>query len=161
MDIQLPQILFQIINFSVVLGALVYLLYKPLMKILDERAERVAQSLKEAELAAQEKEKLQSFKTKSKREAEKEAATILEDAKKLATKRKQELTAEAKEALTKEMQKAEARWQAEKKQMAADMKKQLVEGVIEVSGLVIGKKLDKKANEKLINQGLDEVLQSL
>ena len=161
MDIQLPQLLFQIVNFSVVFGALVYLLYKPLMKILDERAERVSQSLKEAELATQEKEKLQALKTKTKREAEKEAAEILEEAKKIASKRKQELTAETKETLAKEMQKAHSRWQAEKKQMTATMKKQLIESVIQVSGLVIGKKLDKKTNEKLITQGLEEVLQSL
>jgi len=152
MDIQLPQLLFQIVNFSVVLGAVVYLLYKPLMKILDERADRVAQSLKEAEAAELEKEKLQAFKTKAKREAEKEAAQILEEAKKLAAKRRQELATETKETLTKEMQKAEARWQ---------MKKQLVESVIQVSGMVIGKKLDKKTSEKLIAQGLEEALRSL
>jgi F-type H+-transporting ATPase subunit b len=161
MDIQLPQLLFQIVNFSVVFGALVYLLYKPLMKILDERAERVSQSLKEVELATQEKEKLQALKIKTKREAEKAAAEILEEAKKIASKRKQELTAETKETLAKEMQKAQSRWQAEKKQMTATMKKQLIESVIQVSGLVIGKKLDKKTNEKLIAQGLEEVLQSL
>ena len=150
MDIQLPQLLFQIVNFSVVLGAVVYLLYKPLMKILDERADRVAQSLKEAEAAELEKEKLQAFKTKAKREA-----------KKLAAKRRQELATETKETLTKEMQKAEARWQTEKQQMTANMKKQLVESVIQVSGMVIGKKLDKKTSEKLIAQGLEEALRSL
>jgi len=139
----------------------VYLLYKPLMKILDERADRVAQSLKEAEAAELEKEKLQAFKTKAKREAEKEAAQILEEAKKLAAKRRQELATETKETLTKEMQKAEARWQTEKQQMTANMKKQLVESVIQVSGMVIGKKLDKKTSEKLIAQGLEEALRSL
>jgi len=38
MDIQLPQIIFQIVNFGVVVGALTYLLYKPVKKMLDERS---------------------------------------------------------------------------------------------------------------------------
>ena len=46
MDIQLPQIIFQLVNFGVVFGAIVYLLYKPTQKILDERAKRVADTLK-------------------------------------------------------------------------------------------------------------------
>lgn len=161
MDIQVPQILFQILNFSVVLGALTYLLYKPVQKVLDERAERVAESLREAEVVAQEKEKLVALKAKTKREAEKEAASILEEAKKLAAKRKQELTAEAKASLQKEMEKAMARWAEEKHQLTVGAKKQMVEAVVDVSSMVIGKKLDKKASEKLVAQGLEEALRAL
>jgi F-type H+-transporting ATPase subunit b len=161
MDIQLPQLLFQIVNFSVVLGALTYLLYKPVQKILDNRAQRVAEILQEAEVARAEKEKVQAFKAKTKREAEKEAASILEDAKKLAAKRKHDLDAQTKEALAKEMKKAELRWQEEKKQLATNMKKQMVDAVVQVSGMVISKKLDKSTNEKLIAKGLEEALQSL
>ena len=161
MDIQLPQLLFQIVNFSVVLGALTYLLYKPVQKILDNRAQRVAEILQEAEAARAEKDKVQAFKAKTKREAEKEAAAILEDAKKLAAKRKQDLDAQTKEALAKEMKKAELRWQEEKKQLTTNMKKQMVDAVVQVSGMVISKKLDKKTNEKLIAKGLEEALHSL
>lgn len=161
MDIQVPQLLFQLINFSVVLGALVYLLYKPVQKILDERAERVAESVKEAEVVMAEKEKLASLKAKTKRDAEKEAARILEDAKKLAAKRRQELTEETKAALEKEMAKAQARWAEEKQQLTAGARKEMVKAVVEVSSLVMGKKLDAKTNEKLIADGLSQALRSL
>lgn len=161
MDIQLPQLLFQIVNFSVVLGLLIYLLYKPIQKVLDERAQHVAESLKEVEAVAAEKAQLAAFKAKNKREAEKEAASILEEAKKLATKRRQELNAETKTALQKDMEKAATRWTEEKKQLTVGARKQMVEAVVAVSGLVIGKKLDKKTNEKLITKGLDEILRSI
>lgn len=161
MDIQLPQLLFQIVNFSVVLGALIYLLYKPIQKILDERAAHVAESLKEVEQVTAEKAQLQAFKAKTKREAEKEAAHILEEAKQLATKRKQELAAEAKIMLQKDTAKAQARWTEEKQQLTAGAHKQMVEAVVTVSGMVIGRKLDKKTNEKLIAKGLEEVLRTL
>lgn len=161
MDIQIPQILFQLINFSVVLGLLTYLLYKPVQKVLDERAQRVSESLKEAELVAEEKEKLQTLKAKTKREAEKEAARILEDAQKLAAKRKQQLAAETKVALEKEMEKAQARWAEEKQQLTAGARKEMIEAVVQVSGMVVGKKLDRKANEKLIAEGLEDILRTL
>lgn len=161
MDIQLPQLIFQIINFSVVLGALTYLLYKPVQKILDERADKVAESLQEVEKINDEKTKIQALKAKTKRDAEKQAAEILDDAKKAATKRKQELTAEAKSTLQVEMTKAEARWKEEKQQLVSSTQRQMVDAVVEVSGLVIGKKLDKKTNEKLVSQGLNEVLRHI
>lgn len=161
MDIQLPQLLFQIVNFSVVLGAMIYLLYKPIQKVLDERAQRVAESLKEVEQVTAEKAQLQALKAKTKREAEKEAVRILDEAKKLAAKRRQELTAEAKATLQKDTQKAQARWAEEKQQLTTGARKQMVAAVVEVAGMVIGKKLDKKTNEKLIAKGLEEVLQNI
>lgn len=161
MDIQLPQILFQLINFSVVLGALTYLLYKPVQKILDERADRVAESQAEVDRIEAEKEKIQALKTKTKREADREATRILEEAKKTATKKKQELEAQTKEALQTEMKKTAAAWKEEKQQLTKAAHEQMVEAVVEVSGLVIGKNLDKKTNEKLIAKGLEEAVKNI
>lgn len=161
MDIQLPQILFQIVNFGVVFGAVTFLLYKPVQKILDERAERVADSLKEVSQIDEEKEKIQSLKAKTKREAEKEAASILEAAQKTASSKKQELVAQTKEALQEEMKKAQAHWKEEKQQLVVDSKKQMVSAVVEVSSLVLGKKLDAKADEKFISDSLEKVLQKI
>lgn len=161
MDIQLPQILFQIVNFGVVFGAVTFLLYKPVQKILDERAERVTDSLKEVSQIDEEKEKIQSLKAKTKREAEKEAASILEAAQKTASSKKQELVAQTKEALQEEMKKAQAHWKEEKQQLVVDSKKQMVSAVVEVSSLVLGKKLDAKADEKFISDSLEKVLQKI
>lgn len=161
MDIQLPQILFQIVNFSVVLGALVHLLYKPIQKILDERADQVAESLKKVEEIDLEKEQIKTLKAKTKRVADKEATKVLEEAKQAATKRKQEVTAQTKLAVQEEMKKAQTNWSAEKKQLMADSKRQMVEAVIEVSSMVLGKKLDQKANQKLVDQGLSEALKNI
>ena len=161
MDIQLPQIIFQLVNFGVVFDALVYLLYKPTQKILDERAKRVADTLKEVEKIEEEKEKIQSLKTKTKREADKEAALILERAQKSANVKKQELVEKTKETLQAEMKKAEAAWKEEKKQLVAESKKQIAEAVVEVSSLVLGEKINAKTDEKLIAKGIDQVLQNI
>ena len=64
MDIQITQILFQAINFSVVLGALTFLLYKPVLKMFDERSQKIAEGQKAAEAAIQDKEKLEEARKK-------------------------------------------------------------------------------------------------
>jgi len=48
-------IIIQLINFGILMVALGYFLYKPMLRILDERAEKIAQGLKDAEAAAQAK----------------------------------------------------------------------------------------------------------
>lgn len=45
-------LLAQAVNFAIVLVALTYFLYKPLMKMLGERQEKIAQGIKDAEAAA-------------------------------------------------------------------------------------------------------------
>lgn len=45
-------LLAQAVNFGVLLAVLTYLLYKPLLKTLDERAEKVAKGVRDAEEAA-------------------------------------------------------------------------------------------------------------
>lgn len=161
MDIQLPQIIYQLVNFGVVFGAVTYLLYKPVQKILDDRAKRITDSLTEVERIEAEKEKMATLKSKVKREADKEAAEILEAAQKTADKNKKELVNKTKEALQEEMKKAQASWQEEKKKLLADSKKQMVDAVIEVSSLVLGKKLDIKTDNKFIADNLEKVLKDI
>ncbi|MFZ5437719.1 MAG: hypothetical protein ACOZAK_01550 [Patescibacteria group bacterium] len=161
MDIQLPQIIYQLVNFGVVFGAVTYLLYKPVQKILDDRAKRITDSLTEVEKIEAEKERMATLKSKAKREADKEATEILEAAQKTAEKNKKELVNKTKEALQEEMKKAQASWQEEKKKLLADSKKQMVDAVIEVSSLVLGKKLDVKTDNKFIADNLEKILKDI
>jgi len=45
-------IIIQLINFGILMVALGYFLYKPMLRILDERAAKIAQGLQDAEAAA-------------------------------------------------------------------------------------------------------------
>lgn len=62
-------IIIQIINFIALMAVLSYFLYKPLLKMLQDREDKIKQGLKDAETA-----------NKAKEEAEKEKQTILSDA---------------------------------------------------------------------------------
>lgn len=161
MDIQVPQILFQIINFGVVVAALSFLLYKPLQKVFEERASRIAAAQKAAEENLAEQEKLEQYKKKVKHEAEKQATAILEEAKEKAEERKRKIMAEAKTEAEQEREKLVKEWQAEKNQLLQSLHTEMVDAVVSTAEKVVGSALDKKAHSKLIDQEINAIAKTL
>ncbi len=69
-------IVIQIINFVVLMGLLSYLLYKPVLRLLAEREERIALGIKDAEAAAEAKAKSEVEKKEVLAAAHQEAEAI-------------------------------------------------------------------------------------
>lgn len=161
MDIQLTQILFQAINFSVVLGALTYFLYKPVLKMFDERSKKIAEGQKAAEAAIKEKEELETQRKKMESDLKKERAEVLKEAQEEAKAKAQEIVAQAKKEAKAEKSKLVAAWEKEKAALLKEAKQDMADAVIAVSAKVIGKSLDTKAQQKLIDTELDTILKSL
>lgn len=70
-------LLVQAVNFAIVLVALTYFLYKPVMKLLLERREKIAQGMQDAEKAAEAKAALEREKSGFLQEAERAAEGIV------------------------------------------------------------------------------------
>lgn len=159
MDIQLPQILFQIINFGVVMGALTFLLYKPIQKIMDERANKIVEGQAAAQEAVEEKAKLATLRAKLEKEAEKKAALLLEQAAEKATQQKREILAKAKTEAEAEVAKLKTQWQTERTQLLRGVQQEMIKAVMAVSQKVIGQKLDSAADAKYITAELTKALE--
>lgn len=158
MDIQVPQIIFQLINFSVVLGALTYLLYGPIVKILEERSKQIEAGQKAAQAALSEQAAIEETKKQIIKTAEKEAAEIRESARTdakavIATAREQ-----AKGEAEKVIEGLTADWQSEKMKHVAEMRNQFVETVIAAASKVVGETLDAKKHQQLIDTELETLL---
>jgi len=78
-------IVIQIFNFTILMGALWYFLYTPILKIIRERQEKIAEGVQDAEDAKVLKEHAEDERLKLLGEANKEAEDTLERAKGLAT----------------------------------------------------------------------------
>lgn len=163
MQINVLQILFQAINFGVVFGAVAFLLYKPILKILDERREKALEAEKNAALIQKEKDELESSKKKSKTQMEKDAAKVLdkaqEDAKKLRTELTAEVRAEIKQLREKEMTKLREEVSGKNSQV----RKQVGELSVAIAAKVIGEKIsvDSKLSSKLIDEEIKTLESSL
>jgi F-type H+-transporting ATPase subunit b len=160
MDIQLPQILFQIVNFGVVAGALTFLLFKPVKKMLEERSNRVEEAQKAAELALAEKKNIDEMKKKAQKDAEKQASALLDETTKDVQARRKDLLAQAKREATAEYEKIVQAAHEERKAMVKATKEQFEEAVFAAVEKLVGS-VDKKAHAKLIDTELENVLKHI
>lgn len=161
MEIQLNQIIFQIINFSVVVGALAYLLYKPIIKILEERADKIASGQKAAEKNLNEQENIEKLKKQAVQEGQKEANKIISEAKETATKQANKIKADAKKEAEAAIAKLKEDFQDEKKSQLKMMKKEFNSAVIAVSEKVISQSLTEKKHQELIDKELESIFKAI
>lgn len=124
MEILFPQILFQIVNFGIIVAVLYKFLYKPILKILDQRSQKVSQGLQAAEANLKAQEELDDKVKSEIKQAQSEASKVVKSAKTDAEKQAQEILAKAREQagaiVAKERASMEASFSQEKKQMEAD-----------------------------------------
>lgn len=90
-------LLTQILNFAIMVLVLTKLLYKPILKGLEERRQKIAESLRLAEKSKLEDEKHAKKREELLVEAREEAKVIIQSAKKDGQRLKDELIAEGKE----------------------------------------------------------------
>jgi len=94
--IDIKLIVIQIINFVILVGALSYFLYKPVLKILAEREEKINQGIKDAEHAAVAKASADTEKQTILSAAHKDAEVVGANAKTYAEEKADSIVAEAK-----------------------------------------------------------------
>jgi len=81
MEIRWYQLLFQIVNFGVLIFVLNRWLYRPILKIVEGRNRKIEDSIKAAEATLEEKEKISELKKQAVAEAQIEAVKIVDAAK--------------------------------------------------------------------------------
>lgn len=152
MEIHLKDIIFQIINFGILLFVLTKFLYKPILKVLDERASKIKEGLE----AAEKNVKLQSEGEGEKKQivstAKKEADVIVKEAKKEA----EGIIADAKSKAKKEAKaiadKEKAAGLAQLDQQRQDLEKNLSALVLKATEQVLKDTIDVKLQKALIDK---------
>ncbi len=98
MEINFGQIILQAINFGLLVFLLTKFLYRPVVKLLEDRTKKIDDGLQAAEANLVERAKIEELKGKELIKAEKEAAALLEQAKDQAQTTGKKLVEEAKAA---------------------------------------------------------------
>ncbi len=80
MEINIWQVLFQAVNFGVILFVLNKVLYKPVMKMLDDRAKKINEGMAAAEKNLKEAGEIEKLKKAEVAKARKDAAAIIRQA---------------------------------------------------------------------------------
>lgn len=147
----------QIINFGILFFVLTKFLYKPILKILDERAKKIAQGLKTAEESIKEKEKMDSTKkeqmVQTRREVEKILAAARDEAKSLKEEIVSQAGEEAKARVEKEYVKLHERLEKEETLLHQRVGKMTVD----LARRLLQKTLNTTLQEKLFNTQLKKL----
>lgn len=126
MEINFMQVLFQAINFGIILFLLNKFLYKPVQKMLDDRESKINDGLRAAEKNLSAQSDLEETKKKQLSKSRKEAAKIISDAKEDAKKQSSAILKKARLDATKEadviLESAASSTKAAEKKMASSLK---------------------------------------
>jgi len=147
-------LLAQIINFFVLFFVLKRYAYKPILKMLEDRKDKIEKGLKDAEDA---QKKLVEISEKEKEilaKARKQAQEIIDKAEKVAIKNKEEIITVAKDQSERILADSAKKIEAEKALMFQEIKKQVAELVISATGKIIDEKVDSEKDKALIEKAI-------
>jgi len=150
-------LLWQLIAFILLVLLLRKLLYKPVLKMLDDRAARIREGVEDAKKAREMAEKAQEEFEARVAEARKEGQEIITQATQMSEKLRQEILDQARAEAQQLIQKERERLTQEREQTLAELRAQVADLSISVAQKVIGVSLDDAAHRKLIKDVLSDV----
>lgn len=150
-------LLAQIVNFTILLFLLKKFLYKPILKVLEDRKSKIAVSLKQAEEIEKRLEKSAVEQEEMLNKARTEANLIISDSKKEAAELAEKTIEKTKVNVAEMLKKNEDRLKLEQEQMLIDVKKDLAEIVMRATAKVSQKTITGADNKKMVDEALAEV----
>jgi len=154
---KLPEVLIAAASFAVLFIVLGKFAFPPVVKILDERADKIRESLEKAEETKVEAERLLEEYKQQMAEARAEASKIIDQGRTVAESMKVEIVAKAKEEAEAEKAKAIEAIKTEKVAAMADLQKQVADLSVDVAAKIIGTSLKKEDHAALIERYVAEV----
>lgn len=118
-------LLIQAVNFGLLLAALTYFLYKPILKIIDERREKIAEGVRTAQAAAQRLEEAKEESDKMVGDAAKQAEGLVTSARMRADTVGNDMMKEAAARSEQLMVEARARAEEAKRQAVAESEREI------------------------------------
>ena len=160
LGINLPGLLTHLISFVILVGLLSYLLYKPLIRVLDQRSDRIRESLEASQRAQEEAAQSREEMQEQLESARAEGQHMIAQAREVADRFREEELARAREEIAAERSRAEANIQRERDAAIEDLRREFAGLAVVAAERVIRRSLDDSDHSVLIEQVLDEGSQS-
>ena len=156
LGINLPTLIAQVINFAILLGLLYLVAYKPIMRMLEERSQKVKESMEQTELIKQQAERAEEEVKKQIKAAGREGQEMIARAVRSGEDTKQKAQQDAKQDAESLIARAQVEIQRERDEAIGELRKEFADLTILAAGKVIDRSLDKKAHRQLIDKVLKE-----
>lgn len=161
LGIDLRLIIAQIINFGLLLFLLTKFLYKPILKILDERKKKIAESLVSAQKIEAERAKIEEEKQKELERAKEAGREVMEEMKIEAGKQREETLKKAREEAEKIVQKAKEQLVLEKAKLQEELKAVAASLAITLAEKFLKGKIGREEREEFLKQSLEKLREKI
>ena len=152
----LPSLVVYLVNFGLLLAILYKFAYKRILKLLDERAERIHEALEEAERVRGETENQQVQMQRALDDSRQAGQQVLQEAREAAERYREDQQAKVQVQIADALERARVEIESERDAAIEQVRAQFADLVVSASEKVIRKSLDKKDHERLIDDVLSE-----
>ena len=156
LGIHFPSLLIYLINFLLVLGLLFLFAYKPILRLMDQRAERIRESLEASERAREEAASSQQVVEEQLVKARREAQRIMDLAREAGERFRAEEMDRARNEAETFVARAQSEIQQERDAAIEEVRANFGDLAITAAERVVRRSLDRQAHEDLISQVLEE-----
>jgi F-type H+-transporting ATPase subunit b len=146
----------QLINVIILFGLLYLVAYKPIMRMLDERSNKIKESMENTEYIKQQAERAEGEAAKRIEAAAKEGQEAIARAMRTGEEVRQEAQQKAKVEAEALIARARSEIQRERDEAIEQLREGFADITIEAAGKVIDRTLDKKAHRDIIDKVLKE-----
>lgn len=153
-DLTLGTILAQMLNFFILVWILARFAYKPLVSMMQERKERIAKDLADAQAARNEAEQFKADYAAQIANARQEAQQIVEKAVQQAEATTREQLAAAREQIEREKERARQDIVNERNRAMNNLRNEVISLSVAMATKVVAKDMDSETNTKLIEDAI-------
>ena len=152
----IPSLIAYLINFIILLGILFLFAYKPVLKALDARSERIRESLEAADRARDEAATSRTAIEDQVNEARRQGQQMLDQAREAADRYREEEMVRARQEAQDFVDRARSDIQRERDAAVAEVRVNFGDLAITAAERVIRRSLDRQANQELVAQVFEE-----
>ncbi len=156
LGLNLPQLIAQVVNFFVLLFILRAVAYKPILKMLDERKQKIAEGLNAAEIARAEAASAQANIQAQLDTARREGQEIVANAQNIATRIQTDAREQSAKDREASLERARVEIQQERDRAIADLRGEFADITVRAAEKVINQSLDRQAHQRVIDETLAE-----
>jgi F-type H+-transporting ATPase subunit b len=157
LGISLGLLVSQLVNFGLLAAILYLLLYKPVLKVLQERRERIQRSMADIDAARESAARAQQEYDRKIAEAQRKAQDIIAQAAQSSEQVGAEIEAEARRKAEEMRRKAHEEATEEKARLLADAQSQIASLSMLATERILGMGLDEQTQHQLIDQFLADL----
>ena len=156
LGINLPLLVAFVINFIILFGLLTLVLYKPVLRVLDERQAKIKDSIEQAERIKEQAERSEEEIKAHLEAARKEGQAVIAQATQIGDRLKEEATEKARQEAENIVLKSQSEIKQEREKLVDELRKEFVDIAILAAEKVTKETLDKKKHQKLLEEVLKE-----